>query len=28
LPLIGYNEENMAFDKVWEKFKNNEHIFV
>ena len=28
LPLIGYNEDNMAFDKVWEKFKNNEHIFV
>ncbi|WP_172369672.1 4-hydroxy-tetrahydrodipicolinate synthase [Sporosarcina jiandibaonis] len=28
LPLIGYNEENKAFDKVWEKFKNNEHIFV
>ena len=28
LPLIGYNEENKAFDKVWEKFKNNEHIFI
>ena len=28
LPLIGYKEENKAFDKVWEQFKNNEHIFV
>lgn len=28
LPLIGYNEENMAFNKVWEQFKNHEHIFV
>ena len=28
LPLIGYEEDNKAFDKVWEKFKSTEHLFV
>lgn len=27
LPLVGYDEQNEAFDKVWESFKQNEHIF-
>ena len=28
LPLIGYEDNHKAFDEVWEKFKNTEHLFV
>lgn len=28
LPLVGYDEENIVFDKVWESFLKNELIFA
>lgn len=28
LPLVGYGEENIVFDKVWESFLKNKLIFV
>lgn len=28
LPLVGYDEQNIAFDKVWESFLKNERIFA
>lgn len=28
LPLIGFDEQNLAFDNVWENFKKNDYSFV